>query len=226
MQARLRHAAALEMIGNQRAGKIEAAREWRSIIKTAEIRQFGRRRARPSATRCELHRSATRSVDCSPRNMSFGRSLGPAKRLTRCFGSFMRDRATPAPHLRPRCRSSGLSQFASFFAKTRAPDRPLRTELARQESDVSLPLLAAASENASQLPGDGQRRGVSSLEAGYPNLLSAEDIERRERIVLKLLRLIPKEYQSGVRDGEITIPIEYRGGARVSRYRRARSSMS
>jgi high-affinity iron transporter len=41
-------------------------------------------------------------------------------------------------------------------------------------------------------------------------LLSAEDVERRERIVLKLLRLIPKEYQSGVRDGEITIPIEYR----------------
>ena len=49
-----------------------------------------------------------------------------------------------------------------------------------------------------------------SLEAGYPNLLSAEDVERRERIVLKLLRLIPKEYQSGVRDGEVTIPIEYR----------------
>ncbi|MFZ0709234.1 MAG: FTR1 family protein, partial [Terrimicrobiaceae bacterium] len=49
-----------------------------------------------------------------------------------------------------------------------------------------------------------------SLEAGYPNLLSADDVERRERIVLKLLRLIPKEYQSGVRDGEVTIPIEYR----------------
>ncbi len=28
--------------------------------------------------------------------------------------------------------------------------------------------------------------------------------------MLKLLRLIPKEYQSGVRDGEVTIPIEYR----------------
>ena len=56
----------------------------------------------------------------------------------------------------------------------------------------------------------GLRIGGSRLESGYPNLLSAEDVERRERIVLKLLRLIPKEYQSGVRDGEITIPIEYR----------------
>jgi high-affinity iron transporter len=48
------------------------------------------------------------------------------------------------------------------------------------------------------------------LEAAYPNLLSEEDVAQRERIVLKLLRLIPIEYQSGVRDGEIVIPIEYR----------------
>jgi high-affinity iron transporter len=33
MQARQQHVAALEMISNQRAGNIEAAREWRSIIK-------------------------------------------------------------------------------------------------------------------------------------------------------------------------------------------------
>jgi high-affinity iron transporter len=33
MQARLQHAAALEMISNQRAGNIDSAREWRSIIK-------------------------------------------------------------------------------------------------------------------------------------------------------------------------------------------------
>jgi high-affinity iron transporter len=48
------------------------------------------------------------------------------------------------------------------------------------------------------------------LEGTYPNLLTPEDVQRRERIILKLLRLIPMEYQSGVRDGEITIPIEYR----------------
>jgi hypothetical protein len=70
-------------------------------------------------------------------------------------------------------------------------------------------LLAAARENAGTLP-EAAAEWRRSLEAGYPNLLSAQDVERRERIVLKLLRLIPKEYQSGVRDGEVTIPIEYR----------------
>ncbi len=33
LQARLQHVAALEMIASQRAGQVEAAREWRSIIK-------------------------------------------------------------------------------------------------------------------------------------------------------------------------------------------------
>ena len=33
MQARLQHVAALEMISNQRTGNIDAAREWRSIIR-------------------------------------------------------------------------------------------------------------------------------------------------------------------------------------------------
>ena len=78
----------------------------------------------------------------------------------------------------------------------------------QNESDFAS-LLAGAREDSSQLSNLAAQWRLS-LEAGYPNLLSPEDVERRERIVLKLLRLIPKEYQSGVRDGEITIPIEYR----------------
>jgi high-affinity iron transporter len=70
-------------------------------------------------------------------------------------------------------------------------------------------LLAAAHENSDAVAKVAVAWRLS-LEAGYPNLLSAEEVERRDRIVLKLLRLIPKEYQSGVRDGEVTIPIEFR----------------
>ena len=33
MQARLQHVSALEMISSQRAGNLDSAREWRSIIK-------------------------------------------------------------------------------------------------------------------------------------------------------------------------------------------------
>ena len=55
-----------------------------------------------------------------------------------------------------------------------------------------------------------------ALESNYPNLLSADDVQRRERILLKLLRLVPKEYQAGVRDGEIVVPLEYRHAKRFT----------
>ena len=55
-----------------------------------------------------------------------------------------------------------------------------------------------------------------ALEQTYPNLLSPEDVQRRERILLKLLRLVPKEYQAGVRDGEIVVPLEYRHAKRFT----------
>ena len=55
-----------------------------------------------------------------------------------------------------------------------------------------------------------------ALEQIYPNLLSAEDVQRRERILLKLLRLVPKEYQAGVREGEIVVPLEYRHAKRFT----------
>ena len=55
-----------------------------------------------------------------------------------------------------------------------------------------------------------------ALEQTYPNLLSAEDVQRRERILLKLLRLVPKEYQAGVRDGEIVVPLEYNHAKRFT----------
>ncbi|MES2308047.1 MAG: hypothetical protein V4507_04230 [Verrucomicrobiota bacterium] len=43
-----------------------------------------------------------------------------------------------------------------------------------------------------------------------PLLIDAEEVARREKTILKLVRLVPKEYRAGVRDGEIIIPLEYR----------------
>ncbi|MEZ5404674.1 MAG: hypothetical protein R3F23_00465 [Verrucomicrobiia bacterium] len=58
------------------------------------------------------------------------------------------------------------------------------------------------------------------IETSLPNLLTADDINRRERLLLKLLRLIPMEYQGGVRNGEITVPLEYREAETFTRQSR------
>jgi high-affinity iron transporter len=48
------------------------------------------------------------------------------------------------------------------------------------------------------------------LESELPNLLTPEEIERYGKLLVKLVRLVPKEYHNGVRDGQITVPLEYR----------------
>src|SRR5688572_25259381 len=47
------------------------------------------------------------------------------------------------------------------------------------------------------------------IESRLPNLLSPAERARRERLLLKLVILIPQEYAAGVRDGQITVPLEY-----------------
>ncbi len=49
-----------------------------------------------------------------------------------------------------------------------------------------------------------------AVEARLPSLLSTKERERRERLLLKLVQLIPKEYANGVRHGTVVVPLEYR----------------
>ncbi|MDD5199897.1 MAG: FTR1 family protein [Terrimicrobiaceae bacterium] len=50
----------------------------------------------------------------------------------------------------------------------------------------------------------------ASIEGRLPDLLSSDEVEHQERLVVKLLRLVPMEYRNGVRDGQIAVPLEYR----------------
>ena len=49
-----------------------------------------------------------------------------------------------------------------------------------------------------------------AIETSLPSLLTDQEKARRERLLLKLVVLIPREYGSGVRDGKVTVPLEYR----------------
>lgn len=48
------------------------------------------------------------------------------------------------------------------------------------------------------------------VESNLPSLLSDRERQRRERLLLKLVQLVPKEYAAGVRDGQVVVPLEYR----------------
>ncbi|HEY5779595.1 MAG TPA: FTR1 family protein [Terrimicrobiaceae bacterium] len=205
MQARLQHVAALEMISSQRSGNIDAAREWRSVIKLPKFASsvegaLALQRLGASPTqRAEVSRLLAKEYVI----WQITRAREKADALMRLIHE---GRATPELIYARASEIHGLSNLPGSLLKLATGATPLPN--LQSESDFAA-FLAAGRENSSSIPKVAARWRLS-LEAGYPNLLSAEDVERRERIVLKLMRLIPKEYQSGVRDGEVTIPIEYR----------------
>jgi high-affinity iron transporter len=201
LQARLQHVAALEMIASQRAGQVEAAREWRSIIKLPKYANsvegaLALQRLGASATqRDEVSRLLAKEYVIW--------QLTRAREKADALGRLIQEgRATPTLVAARGAEIQGLSAMPPSLLQLALGTEPPAPGGQKEFRD----LLGAKAEEQ----GDRAAAWRLALEASYPNLLSPEDVERRERIVLKLLRLIPMEYQSGVRDGEITIPIEYR----------------
>ena len=205
LQARLQHVAALEMISNQRSGNIDAAREWRSIIRLPKFASsvegaLALQRLGGSPTqRSEVSKLLSKEYVV----WQITRAREKADALIRLIHE---NRATPELIYARAAEIQELSRLPASLLQLAIGSTG--STILRNESEFAS-FLAGARRNSSQLSSLAADWRLS-LEAGYPNLLSPEDVQRRERIVLKLLRLIPKEYQSGVRDGEITIPIEYR----------------
>lgn len=205
LQARLQHVAALEMLAAQQAGHIPTAQEWRSVIKLPKFANsvegaLALQRLGASTTqRNEVSRLLVREYLIW--------QLTRAREKTDALVRLAQENRTTATLLT--ARASEIHTLAAFpplllEAATGTPPS------ANPDPDHTLAALLAAARTGS--PDSVHLLGTwrLALESGYPNLLSPEDVERRERLVLKLLRLIPIEYQSGVRDGEIVIPIEFR----------------
>ncbi len=202
LQAILQHVAALEMIQDLRTGNIEQAREWRSVIKlpkyanSVEGALALQRLGGESAHREEVARLLAREYVL----WQITRAREKTDALQRLIDE---GRATPGLVTARAAEIQALAGIPQPLLQL-ALGAPVPAPAAAQYET----LLAAVRDSAA-LPAAVTAWRLA-LEAGYPNLLSPADIERRERIALKLLRLIPMEYQSGVRDGQITIPIEYR----------------
>ena len=56
----------------------------------------------------------------------------------------------------------------------------------------------------------------SEVESALPNLLTEKDIGRMQRLLIRFIKLVPREYQNGVHNGELIIPLEYREATQFS----------
>lgn len=203
VQARLQHVAALQMLAALSAGDIEKAREWRAIIKLPKyVSAVEGALALQRLGGEGIHREQVAQL--LAKEYILWQITRAREKSDALYRLVLDGRATPQLIA---SRSAEIEQLSlippAILALVGAKPPTQAPEV------TSAKLVAAAGEGSADLP-----KLISewrlALEAGYPNLLSAEDVQRRERIVLKLLRLIPMEYQSGVRNGEIIIPLEYR----------------
>lgn len=206
LQARMQHVAALQMIASQRAGEIETAREWRSIIKLPKFANS----VEGALALQRLGASVTQRDEVSrllAREYVIWQLTRAREKMDALIRLVQDNRATPSLVIARAAEIQGLASLPASLRQLATGSAP--KEEAASGGQEFTALVTAAAQNSPEIP-QLVAAWRLALESGYPNLLTPDDVERRERIVLKLLRLIPMEYQSGVRDGEITLPLEYR----------------
>lgn len=199
-QALLQHVCALEMLDRQSREDIEGAREWRALIQLPKYAdavqgvlalQHGTGTQREAVAQLLAREYLVwqttlvrEKADALHRLIEQGRST---PELLAARTGELAVRATFPPSL--------LALVLPGTAAPPAPAGDLRELAVEGEPAV---LLARFDPWAAEL----QRH--------LPNLLTPDEVTRRERLLIKLLKLIPLEYAAGVRDGEIVVPLEYR----------------
>ncbi|MGH8047594.1 MAG: FTR1 family iron permease, partial [Chthoniobacterales bacterium] len=192
LQGTLQQVLALEMLEAYRNGDITAAREWRAAI------------------RLPRHASAVEGLlalqhigGAADQHAEVARML--ARETLIWQGSRSRERADELLRLAKAGRATQelvTLRAAEIAALADFPPALLATAKIPAQPPAKIPLPGTDPESIAQWK--------STLESRLPDLLTPDEVERQERLVVKLLRLVPMEYRAGVRDGEITIAIEYR----------------
>jgi high-affinity iron transporter len=192
LRGTLQQALALEMLAAYDAGDIAATRQARAAIKLPK------------------HASAVEGL------LALQRIGGPADQRAEVArmlaretlvwqGSRARERADELLRLAKAGRATSelvALRTAEIEALAGFPPALLAAAKVAPPTSVPLPAPGATAESLAAWK--------SAVEARLPDLLSPDEVARQERLVVKLLRLVPMEYRSGVRDGQITIPLEYR----------------
>lgn len=192
LQGALQQAFALQMLAAYKAGDIDSAREWRAAIKlpkhasAVEGLLALQRIGGPADQRAEVARMLARETLV----WQGSRARERADELLRLARA---GRATPELVALRAAEIEALAQF---------PPGLLAAARVAIPAPAPIPLPTATVESI--------EKWKTALESRLPDLLSPDDVARQERLVVKLLRLVPMEYRAGVRDGQITVPLEYR----------------
>ncbi len=194
----MQQAAALEVLDNQRAGHSAQAEAWRVMItlpQFANADDGGLLLQQPPAEASQPGVTAALAKEYVAWQVTRIRQLSDG--LEHAIASDSVDESFLQASL---SEIQALSRFPAPILEVAgiksagASVGPLPVLTAPYTSDESVAKLAFWRE---------------SLEETLPNLLKPADITRLERLLVRFVSVVPKEYRNGVENGQVLIPLEY-----------------
>lgn len=198
-QALLQHVYALEMLDRQQKEQLEAAREWRALIQLPKYAD-----AVQGVLALQHGKGAQREAVSAllAREYLVWQTTLIREKTDALQRLIQQKRSTPEMIATRTGEIQTLAAFPTPLLKIVLPDT------APPVPNVATWQALTKADEAGLPP--AFEAWSSQIRRDLPNLLTPEDVTRRERLLIKLLKLVPVEYSAGVRDGEIVIPIEYR----------------
>jgi high-affinity iron transporter len=204
-RARMEHVAALEMVGSQKAGDLRQAQAWRTLITLPQfansvsgemlLQTFDPEQARGPEVSKSLAREYLQWQTMRVRQLldflqeQVVQNMA-TKEVVEAYGAEVRTLADLPPAL---LQAGGVKALGAL-------PQPMKW------NDGAA--LDRNTEAMSAWRGD--------VESALPNLLTEKDIGRMQRLLLRFVKLVPREYQNGVHNGELIIPLEYREATQFS----------
>jgi high-affinity iron transporter len=198
-RALLQHVAALEMLQAQRAGDLSTAQNWRALISLPKFAS-----EQDSTLLLQTNDLASASSPEVSRALAREYLLWQVMRIRQILDFLhqkaVRGVATADSVAAYVAEAVALAQFPPKLLET-AGLSSATTPVARLDWKADL----TPKEQATLIT-DWREK----LEASLPNLFTDSDISRMQRLLARLLKIVPREYENGVADGKITIDFEYR----------------
>ncbi len=197
----LLHVAALEMIERQTAGKIAEAQAWRAMIALPKY-------ANAVDGALLLQQSDPAQVRLPATSQVLVREyLSWQVMRTRQLLDYLQQGAAggEATEAFIDAYCGEISALAGFPPEFAACVAGLATNAA---SIPPVPKLTPPFDSDANRAALEQWRNL--VEATLPNLLKPEEVTRLEFMLARIVKLVPREYRNGVKDGHVFIPLEYR----------------
>ncbi len=195
----LQQIAALEMLEDQRAGRVQQTQTWRDMITLPKFANADEGALLLQQTPEQVQQPG---VTQSLAKEYVGWQVTRTRQLLDELQRMMASGDATEPYVTAKMAEiQALSSFPAVLLSDAGVTTPPAAEIA-------LPQLSAPYNSTDAIASVGAWR--DKIEVTLPNLLSDKDVTRLQRLLARFIDVIPKEYRNGVQNRTVFIPLEYK----------------